>query len=342
MLVVCPHCQTNIKIQIDLSLQLDVPVEAPETDLERLPLPKMDQPMEAQLDSNKVAIAINGEGTREIIKELLEEAQFEVNDAASLDALFSQLESFRPATVLVDLSLSGAKDMPLGEAIAKALSSNKTHLILLSHSYGSMNVSPEAQISFSGADGYIERGNMQRDLVHTIKSCLGLAAPVFVPEAAQIQEESPLQVQHDLAPDLKPDLSPDLEPNTEQEDELGFPPSPPPVLVREEEPAVAEVIPIVKEAKSIPTFPSSSEVNPKEIEKAKRLARIIVSDIVLYNEKKVEEGIVHGTFYELLKEEIDEGRKHYNSRVPLDIQKQRGYLEDVFEDFLKKRKAASA
>jgi hypothetical protein len=102
-------------------------------------------------------------------------------------------------------------------------------------------------------------------------------------------------------------------------------------------------IPKVESAKpnAWSAFPAAG-VHQKEIETAKRLARIIVSDIILYNEKKVEEGVLHGTFYALLEEEIEEGRKHYNSRVSLEIQKQKDYLGDVLEDFLNRRKTASA
>jgi len=53
--------------------------------------------------------------------------------------------------------------------------------------------------------------------------------------------------------------------------------------------------------------------NPAE-EAALRLARIIVSDIALYNAKKVDEGILNGTFFDLLRTEIEEGRKLYEER----------------------------
>ncbi len=266
-----------------------------------------------QLDVNKIAIAINGEGTREIIKELLEEAGFEVQDVSSLGALLSLLGSFHPATILVDLSLPNATEMNLYESIAKELSPNKGHILLLSPGYGKANVpqgslSPERQVPLYGADGYIERGSIQRDLINKIKLCLDSATSFPMPTT-----ESPPPPSH-------------------------LPSFATPIL---EEEVVAPIAPIEPE-KPAPAFPVSREDNARGIEKANRLARIIVSDIVLYNEKRVEEGILNGTFYDLLKEEIEEGRKHYNSRVSLDIQKQKDYLGDVIEDFLNKRKAASA
>jgi len=50
-----------------------------------------------------------------------------------------------------------------------------------------------------------------------------------------------------------------------------------------------------------------------------RLARAIVSDIALYNQDKVREGIKNDNIFELLAEEIQEGRDHYYTRVSPDL-----------------------
>jgi hypothetical protein len=48
-----------------------------------------------------------------------------------------------------------------------------------------------------------------------------------------------------------------------------------------------------------------------------RLARAIVSDIALYNQEKVREGIKNDTLFDLLKNELDEGgcRRRWRSAV---------------------------
>jgi hypothetical protein len=68
--------------------------------------------------------------------------------------------------------------------------------------------------------------------------------------------------------------------------------------------------------------------------KARRLARIIVTDIALYNQKKVEQGILSGTFYELFEDDIREGRRLFEQRVPEMVRTGTSYLEDAFEEFL--------
>ncbi len=50
-------------------------------------------------------------------------------------------------------------------------------------------------------------------------------------------------------------------------------------------------------------------------EAANRLARAIASDLSLYNEAKIKEGIENDTFFTIMQEEIQEGRAHYESRV---------------------------
>jgi hypothetical protein len=50
-----------------------------------------------------------------------------------------------------------------------------------------------------------------------------------------------------------------------------------------------------------------------------RLARAIVSDIALYNQDKVAEGIKGDNIFELMDAELEEGREHFFSRVSPDL-----------------------
>ncbi|MCL4479069.1 MAG: hypothetical protein M1381_08250 [Deltaproteobacteria bacterium] len=51
---------------------------------------------------------------------------------------------------------------------------------------------------------------------------------------------------------------------------------------------------------------------------ARRLARAIASDIALYNQEKVKQGIENDNFYEVMKDEMDEGRILFISRLSPD------------------------
>ncbi len=50
-------------------------------------------------------------------------------------------------------------------------------------------------------------------------------------------------------------------------------------------------------------------------ELAFRMARAIVSDIALYNADKVAEGVKNDNIFDLLAEELQEGREHFAERV---------------------------
>ena len=46
-----------------------------------------------------------------------------------------------------------------------------------------------------------------------------------------------------------------------------------------------------------------------------RLARAIVSDVGLYNQDKLRQGIENDTLFDLLAEELEEGRVHFIGRI---------------------------
>lgn len=74
-------------------------------------------------------------------------------------------------------------------------------------------------------------------------------------------------------------------------------------------------------------------------ERLRRYARIIISDIALYNQELVEQGIREGTFSDLLKKEIEEGYRLYLIRVPSSTGGE-DYYHEAVRDFVAKRTTA--
>jgi hypothetical protein len=66
----------------------------------------------------------------------------------------------------------------------------------------------------------------------------------------------------------------------------------------------------------------------KAHEEAKRFARLVVSEIKLYNESKVSEGRRNKDLYERLKEDIERGRQMYSDRVTPPIRDSTNYFYD--------------
>ena len=73
--------------------------------------------------------------------------------------------------------------------------------------------------------------------------------------------------------------------------------------------------------------PATGDSNKKHDE-ARRFARLLVSEIKLYNEGKVEQGRKNKDLYERLKEDIDRSRQMYDERITEDVRKATNYFYD--------------
>ncbi|MBW3672102.1 MAG: hypothetical protein KY432_10585 [Acidobacteria bacterium] len=66
----------------------------------------------------------------------------------------------------------------------------------------------------------------------------------------------------------------------------------------------------------------------KKHDDARRFARLLVSEIKLYNEGKVDQGRKNGDLYERLKEDIDRSRQMYEDRIPPEVREGSNYFYD--------------
>ena len=72
-------------------------------------------------------------------------------------------------------------------------------------------------------------------------------------------------------------------------------------------------------------------------DRARRLARTIVSDIALYNKEEITRGIKNDTLFDDLAEEIERGRKLYASRVSPEINRSTNFFDQAIVDVLVKQ-----
>jgi hypothetical protein len=75
-----------------------------------------------------------------------------------------------------------------------------------------------------------------------------------------------------------------------------------------------------------------------ERSKARRLARAIASDISMYNEEKIVRGLEQDNFFEALKDEIEEGRELFRSRVSAEIYQKSNLFDRAIVDIIIKPK----
>ena len=72
------------------------------------------------------------------------------------------------------------------------------------------------------------------------------------------------------------------------------------------------------------------------IEGAVRLAKTIMQDISLYNAEKIKEGLANDSIFDVLADEINEGRNLFRNRVDPRVIPDTGIYDRAINDFLLK------
>ncbi len=104
------------------------------------------------------------------------------------------------------------------------------------------------------------------------------------------------------------------------------PPPPPPPSTSEERPTTQYVPPAgIGGARGIG---GAQTEDGQKHDEARRFARLLVSEIKLYNEPKVEQGRKNRDLYERLKDDIDRSRQMYDDRIGEDVRKTSNYFYD--------------
>jgi hypothetical protein len=127
------------------------------------------------------------------------------------------------------------------------------------------------------------------------------------------------------------------------------PPPPAPTTAEDLSKRSVEVRPPVGFKKDKPGFgfdqvqaqPGMSVEEARKHDEARRFARLLVSEIKLYNESKVEEGRKNKTIYSLLKEDIDRSKQIYEERIAADIRSKSDYFRQALISILANGDAAA-
>jgi hypothetical protein len=167
----------------------------------------------------------------------------------------------------------------------------------------------------------------------------GEAAPVdydFEPEPEAEEEE------FDPSATVRIDRE-DVEaspPEAPQPEEVPAPvevPPPEPPAEEEDRPSVIEmeapppVRPVEPPPEPEPDAPEAPDEDARQ-EEARRFARLLVSEIKLYNEDEVERGRVEKDIATRLREDIDRSREMYEKRIPTDVRESHDYF---FEELVR-------
>lgn len=95
---------------------------------------------------------------------------------------------------------------------------------------------------------------------------------------------------------------------------------------------------MVEEPPPQPVVKPQAAAGGEAVEKARRLARTILSDIYLYSKAKVDDSIRNGSFHKTFASELKEGLKLYENRIPAEVKKLGDFFNETIDSFIDKRK----
>ncbi len=298
--VVCSGCGVGLRVALQ---PFAVPAASPAP------------PSSGSAGQGRVLVAVEGEATREVIRDLLSGAGYTVIEVVTGREAVEQVNRQQPILAVVDVGLTDMVGHQVCEAIRGGSMGAAIKIILVAAIHNKARYRRQPGNLF-GADDFIERQQIEGELVGKVTALCRPGAP-----AAQ----------------TAPPAAPAPEPA-----------GPPPV--REVRTPVASIVP-PSPAAARPAAPApKAAAQPQPVaapvakaadpgqEAALRLARIIVSDIALYNAKKVDEGVLSGAFFEVLRPEIEEGRRLYEERKSSDLPRDVDYFQQTLEQFVATRR----
>ena len=316
MLIVCPSCKTRfsfddkkvgaegIKLRCSKCRAIFKVVRKSAAPSATVP------PVTPPADRPRVTVVVANESDAfcAAVKKVLANEPFAVHTYNDGREALTAIEQLKPEVVLLDVALPSMYGFEVCEAVRKNPELTAVKLILIASIYDKTRYKRSPQ-SLYGADDYIEKHHIPDALATMIYRLVSDQKPAESPESAPTAEEEAKAQPQQLSPQ---ELSAQEAARRE--------------LRQDEENATLSA-----------PLPDAAPLPEAHI-KAKRLARIIVSDVVLYNQAKVEEGVRSGTFYELLADDIAEGRKLYEKRVPPEVRGETSYLNDAFEELISRKR----
>lgn len=322
----CPRCGNVLSVQKQAPAAVH-PVPA------AFPLPGQ----KGQL----VLVAHDSEVIQKMIRDVLVEAGFSVETAGDGFEALQKVTDLRPQAMVLDVGLSGIYGFELCERLKGDKSTKDIKIVLLASVYD-MTRYKRRPVSLYGADDYIEKHHIPDFLPIKIRQLLtpehvtdpqvGDVKRAYDPQELPVLSRPPARefTPSQLQPESRDGGIEDFfsQHAVQKSDALhGHEGS---AITPESFSLDASIF--QKEECDIPRV---DEADPEAVEKARRFARIIVSDIALYNQETVIEGLKNGTFYELLKNDVHEGRELYEARVPIVIRSRKDYYQEAFDNFIK-------
>jgi predicted Zn finger-like uncharacterized protein len=301
MVVICPKCKVRLKVAEEKITAQGTRFKCPKCSTVLL----VRRPVThgRPLDENTILVAHEDPSVRERIKSILTAGGYKVITAADGIGAMVNATKELPFFALLSVSLPKIFGFEVSTRLKKRPETKDMKVILIASLYDKNRYRREPA-SFYGADAYIEEHQIEESLLEKIAALRGIA-PKGTEEAPQKEGKV-----------------------VEEERSV--------LQTRAEETTAGSERP----QQHIPGEAVSGQHN-EMIEKAKRLARTIVSDIYLYSRAKVDEAIKNNTFHVTFASELKEGIKLYENRIPAEIRKLGDFFNEAVSNFIQKKKRES-
>jgi CheY-like chemotaxis protein len=234
----------------------------------------------------------------------------------------------RPQVLLLDVALPTMFGFEVCERVRQNPELSGTRIVLIASIYDKTRYKRSPN-SLYGADDYIEKHHIPDALVPMIYR-LASGSPAATRDASANE----LAAQEEVRSEIR-----EAEERETVEAPAAAACAPLPEVTAPLASSVPAEDPAVKSAAAAACAAAAPAELPEPERKAKRLARIIVSDIVLNNQGKVEQGVREGNFFDLLADDIREGERLYQQRVPEPVRASTSFLNDAFEELIAKKRA---
>ncbi len=231
-----------------------------------------------------------------VIKKILERGNFAVQVAYDGNAALNLIRETKPAAAIIDVALPGIFGFELCEKIKNTPELKNTKVILVASIYDRTRYKRKPQ-NLYGADDYIEKHHIPDDLLPKLMK--HLSGKEIVPKTER-EEFIPKEVLKDNRDLLLDEKNIDMERNRIKQQEHEY-------------------------LTGISNVP----------ERAKKLARLIVSDIALYNQDIIK-SVTEENFHIKLKTDIEEGILHLSKKIPEAAGEAKGLIYEAMKEILKK------
>jgi CheY-like chemotaxis protein len=217
-----------------------------------------------------------------------------------------------PRAIVIDAALPKMFGFQICEVVKRNESLRDTLVVLVGAIHNQKRYRrPPGEIY--GADEYIEQPDLPGGLRPLLEG-VGIISPSSEQAAAASQQAAaPSQLATALPPTPEPVQ----------------PPMPAPAA--QAQPMPEAVAPVTEKLSPPPVVQAPVAVSEEEDErlvKAERLARIVVSDIILYNQEKFEAAVRGGNVVEAMQGDLAEGRSLFNSRIDASTRESRDFLSE--------------